>query len=99
MLKRVRAERERTRGNPDRINGALDFVSDELNGVSIDNFNNRPRPYLPLAYTSIDRMIEDNNRSRVYLGVHWHFDCEAGAQVGARVADRIYADAYQRRSG
>ena len=99
MLKRIRAERERTRANPNRLSGLLDLVSDELNGVSIDNFNNRPRPYMPLAYTSIDRMIEDNNRSRVYLGVHWHFDCERGAASGERVADRVYGDAYPRRSG
>lgn len=99
MLKRVRAERERTRANPDRLNGNIDFVSDELNGLSIDNFNNRPRPYLPLAYTSIDRLIEDNNRSRVYLGVHWQFDCDAGASDGLRVAERVWSEAYQRRSG
>jgi hypothetical protein len=99
VLKRVRAERERTLANPDRLNPAIDFVSDELNGVSIDNFTNRPRPYVPLSYTSLDQMIEDNNRSRVHLGVHWSFDCERGAESGARVAERIYADAYQRRAG
>jgi hypothetical protein len=71
-------------------------VSDELNGVSIDNFTNRARPYVPLSYTSIDRMIEDNNRSRVHLGVHWNFDCTTGAASGERVARRIYADAYRR---
>ena len=97
MLKRVRAERVRTGHDPNRINPAINFVSDELNGVSIDNFTNRPRPYVPLSYTSIDQMIEDNNRSRVHLGVHWHFDCERGAEAGVRVADRIYSDAYQSR--
>jgi hypothetical protein len=71
-------------------------VMNELNGLSIDNFTNRPRPYLPLSYASIDQMIKDNNRSRVHLGVHWHFDCERGAEAGVRVADRIYSDAYQR---
>jgi Vanadium chloroperoxidase N-terminal domain len=96
MLKRVRAERERTRFDPNRINPAINFVSDELNGVSIDPFTNRPRPYMPLAYTSIDQMMEDNNRSRVHLGVHWHFDCERGAETGVQVADRIYRNAYQR---
>jgi hypothetical protein len=96
MLKRVRAERDRTRPDPNRVNPAINFVSDELNGLSIDNFTNRPRPYLPLSYASIDQMIEDNNRSRVHLGVHWHFDCERGAEAGVRVADRIYSDAYQR---
>lgn len=99
VLKRIRAERERTRAQPDRLNPLLDFVSDELNGVSIDNFANRPRPYLPQNFTSIDQMIEDNNRSRVYLGVHWHFDCERGSVSGERVAERIYGNAYQRQSG
>ena len=97
MLKGVRAERDRTRSDPNRVNPAIRFVSDELNGVSIDNFTNQPRPYVPLSYTSIDQMIEDNNRSRVHLGVHWHFDCERGAEAGARVAARIYSNAYQPR--
>jgi hypothetical protein len=99
VLKRIRAERERTRSSPDRLNSSIDFVSDELNGVSIDNFTNRARPYVPLSYSSIDQMIEDNNRSRVHLGVHWNFDCERGARSGAQVADRTYGEAYQRRRG
>ncbi len=97
ILKRVRAERAQTRSAPDRLDPPIEFVSDELNGVSIDNFTNRPRPYMPLRYNSIDRLIEDNNRSRVYLGVHWNFDCERGAESGARVADRIYNAAYRTR--
>ena len=96
MLRKVRAERDRTRANPDRLNASIDFVSDELNGVSIDNFTNRPRPYVPRSYSSIDQMIEENNRSRVHLGVHWNFDCDRGAVSGALVADRIYRHAYQR---
>lgn len=99
ILKRVRAERQRTLVDPNRLNPSIDFVSDELNGVSIDNFSNRPRPYVPLSYSSIDQMIEDNNRSRVHLGVHWNFDCERGSDSGARVAERIYGNAYQRRAG
>ncbi len=99
VLKKVRAERERTHSDPNRLNAYIDFVSDELNGVSIDNFSNRARPYVPLSYSSIDQMIEDNNRSRVHLGVHWNFDCERGAELGARVAERIYRNAYQRRGG
>lgn len=97
-LKLVRAERERTRENPERLSGRIDFVSDELNGVSIDHLTNRPRPYVPQRYTSIDQMIEDNLRSRVHLGVHWHFDCEHGSSSGIKVAERIYQDAYTRRS-
>jgi hypothetical protein len=96
MLKRVRAERVETRSDPGRIDGAGPFVSDEVNGVSIDNFRNVPRPYLPANYTRIERMIEDNNKSRVYLGVHWNFDCEAGAASGARIAEAVYRNAYRR---
>jgi hypothetical protein len=96
MLKRVRAEHESTRQDPGRIDHAGPFVSDELNGISIDNFRNAPRPYLPVNYTRIEQMIEDNNNSRVHLGLHWNFDCELGSRSGARVADAIYRVAYQR---
>jgi hypothetical protein len=72
------------------------FVSEELNGISIDNFRNVPRPYTPLTFRSIDQMIEDNNKSRVHLGVHWNFDCELGARSGVRVADAVYQSTYRR---
>ena len=96
MLKRVRAEREPTRQDSSRIDNAGPFVSDELNGISIDNFRNAPRPYLPVNYTHIEQMIEDNNKSRLHLGVHWNFDCELGSRSGARVADAVYRNAYRR---
>ena len=41
-------------------------------------------------------MIEHNNRSRVFLGVHWNFDCDRGSESGARIADAIYNNAYRR---
>jgi membrane-associated phospholipid phosphatase len=99
MLKRVRAEREPTQRDGGRLDGVGDFVSDELNGISIDHFRNEPRPYLPIAYRHIDRMIEDNNKSRIYLGVHWDFDCKYGSESGARIADVVYRHAYRRRDG
>ena len=96
MLKRVRAEREATRANPGALDGMPEFVSDEVNGLSIDNFRNVPRPYLPTTYRHIDQMIEDNNRSRVHLGVHWDFDCKRGDKSGALIADVIYNHIYRR---
>lgn len=95
MLKRVRAERESTRGNPNALDNVPPFVSEELNGISIDNFRNVPRPYTPVVFRSIDQMIEGNNKSRVHLGVHWNFDCELGARSGARIADAVYQGAYR----
>jgi hypothetical protein len=96
ILRKVRAERAATRSDPDRLRPAIEFVSDELNGVSIDNFANRPRPYLPRTYSSVQRLIEENNRSRVHLGVHWNFDCDRGEVSGALVADGVYGHAYRR---
>ena len=95
VLKRIRGERLPTREDPGRIN--LSFVSDELDGVSIDNFRNVPRPYVPVSYKHIDHMIEDNNHSRVHLGVHWNFDCEFGAHSGRQIADYVYRKAYRLR--
>jgi membrane-associated phospholipid phosphatase len=95
-LRYVRGERAKTRAHPNRVNPRIDFVSDELNGVTIDNFVNRPRPYLPQHFTTIDEMIQDNLRSRVHLGVHWSFDGTHGASSGVRIAERIYSNAYRR---
>ena len=94
MLRKVRAERAVTKLFPDRIERAGAFVSDELDGVSIDNFSNLPRPYIPMRYESIQQMIRDNSRSRVHLGVHWNFDCDRGERSGAMVAEAIYRRAY-----
>jgi Vanadium chloroperoxidase N-terminal domain len=63
--------------NPDTLFDGLDFVSDELNGVSRDNKGAvRPRHRRNFP-GGLWRMIEENGRSRVYLGVHWIFDAFA----------------------
>ncbi len=92
MAKFVRQERPLTRHDPDRIRGP--FVSDELNGISIDHFRDETRPYFPMAYESLDHMIADNDLSRVFLGVHWRFDSNRGSESGARVARAVYNMAY-----
>ena len=92
IVKLCRSERSQTQENPDAIRG--EFISDELNGVSADAFNSRARPYYPIAYKSLDDMIEDNALSRVYLGVRWRFDCNRGVTSGARIARAIYNSAY-----
>jgi len=52
----------------------LDFVSDELNGINTDNRGTvRPRHRRNFP-GGLWRMIEENGRSRVDLGVHWVFD-------------------------
>lgn len=62
---------------PDPLFNGLDFVSDELNGISTDNKGAvRPR-HLRNFPDGLWQMIEENGRSRVYLGVHWVFDAFA----------------------
>jgi len=55
----------------------LDFVSEELNGINIDNRGTvRPRHRRNFP-GGLWQMIEENGRSRVALGVHWVFDAFA----------------------
>jgi hypothetical protein len=93
MLKLVRRERPQPGEDPEHITGS--FISEELNGISTDHFRNEPRPFVPIDYSSIDRMIEDNDIARVFLGVHWRFDCNRGSDSGRRIARAVYQQAYE----
>lgn len=58
----------------DNLFTGLDFVSDEFNGINSDN-TGTPRPRHRRNFPGgLWQMIEENGRSRVYLGVHWVFD-------------------------
>jgi len=70
------------------------FVSDEFNGVTKDNDGN-VRPYMPRSFSSLSQAEEENGQSRIYLGIHWHFDKTAGINQGRRVADYIFDHAFQ----
>jgi hypothetical protein len=94
VLKQFRAERQPGKDSND-IGTAGEFVSDELNGLAIDPVTRRLRPRLPRKYTSIDQMILDNDRSRVYLGVHWNFDAKQGDASGKKIADTIFRNIYR----
>jgi len=84
----------------------LRIVSEELNGVSQDNHGTvRPR-HLRRFPGGFRQMIEENARSRVYLGVHWIFDafmvdedddadldCNVGGvPLGLKIAEDIFAN-------
>jgi len=70
----------------DRI--AFTFVSDEFNGVTMDN-TGMPRPLLPRSFSSLSQAEEENGQSRIYLGIHWAFDKTEGIAQGRRVADYV----------
>ncbi len=91
--------------NPDDLFDNLDFVSDELDGINTDNKGTvRPRHRRNFP-GGLWQMIEENGRSRVYLGVHWVFDAFAvkgngdpnldrnvgGVPLGLKIAEDIFA--------
>jgi hypothetical protein len=69
------------------------FVSDEFNGVTIDNGGN-VRPYMPRYFTQLSQAEEENGQSRIYLGIHWAFDKTEGIAQGRQVGDYIFDHAF-----
>ncbi len=89
---------------PDSLYDDLDFVSEELNGVNRDNRGTVRSRHVRNFPGGLWQMIEENGRSRVYLGVHWVFDAFAvgkdgrpdftqavgGVPLGLTIAEDIY---------
>jgi hypothetical protein len=67
----------------------FEFVSDELDGKSVDR-DGSIRTKLKRSYNSLSKAIEENGRSRVYLGVHWQFDSDGGIDAGNKVANMVF---------
>jgi hypothetical protein len=72
---------------------AFNFVSDEYNGVTMDN-TGIARPLLPRSFSNLSQAEEENGQSRIYLGIHWSFDKTAGIAQGRRVADFVMRNAF-----
>jgi hypothetical protein len=83
----------------------LEVVSEECNGINRDN-NGAVRPRHARSFKDgLWQMIEENGRSRVYLGVHWVFDAFAvhnngkpdfsqnvgGVPLGLNIAEDLFA--------
>ena len=47
------------------------------------------------SFSSLSQAEEENGQSRIYLGVHWVFDKTEGILLGRKVADYVYAHAFQ----
>jgi len=69
------------------------FVSDEFNGVTRDNHGN-VRPLIPRSFSSLSEAEDENGQSRIYLGIHWHFDKTEGIAQGRKVADYVFQHAF-----
>lgn len=69
------------------------FVSDEYNGVTLDNQGN-VRILHPRTFTSLSQAEEENGQSRIYLGIHWAFDKSEGITQGQQIADYVFDRLY-----
>ena len=69
------------------------FVSDEFNGVTVDNQGN-PRPLIPRSFKTLSQAEEENGQSRIYLGIHWSFDKTQGIAQGRQVANYVFQNAF-----
>ena len=67
----------------------VEFVSDEFNGITTDN-TGVVRPKYTHKF-NLKTAIEENDQSRIYLGVHWQFDAKGGNQVGTAIASKVVA--------
>src|SRR5205807_8363264 len=65
------------------------IVSDEFNTVTVDQ-NGQVRPLVPRSYDSFSQASGENAQSRIYLGIHWHFDAVEGIRSGDGIADYIF---------
>jgi hypothetical protein len=70
------------------------FVSDELNGVTLDNQGN-PRALKPRTFEGLSQAEEENGQSRIYLGIHWKFDKTESIVLGNSVGDLVFDTIYQ----
>ena len=65
---------------------AFSFVSDELDGRSIDPDNTVRGRHLR-RFTGLHQAIYENSVSRVFLGVHWRFDGTSGQSATQMMAN------------
>jgi hypothetical protein len=67
----------------------FEIVSDEFNTITVDQ-NGHVRPLIPRYYDSFSQAAGENAQSRIYLGIHWHFDAVEGIRCGDDIADYIF---------
>ncbi|MGH3620920.1 MAG: hypothetical protein ACRDQ5_03905 [Sciscionella sp.] len=67
---------------PDDLADGLEFVSDELNGINVDNTGTVRQRRVRKFPGGLWQIIEENGLGRVLLGVHWVFDAFAVTENG-----------------
>jgi hypothetical protein len=72
---------------------SFQFVSDEYNGINKDAFG-KVRPLVVRNFASFTSAEFENARSRIWNGIHWQFDADAGVSLGNSVANIVFAEAF-----
>jgi hypothetical protein len=71
------------------------IISDEFNTITVDQ-NGQTRPWEPRSFTSFSEAASENAQSRIYLGVHFHFDMIAGMNQGNAIGGMVFSSIGQR---
>jgi vanadium chloroperoxidase len=82
VFQSVRRFYHKDQNGPDNLANDLKFVSDEFNGISVDNTGTVRSRHARKFSNGLWQMIEENARSRIFLGVHWVFDAFAVNAAG-----------------
>jgi hypothetical protein len=53
------------------------------------------RPLIPRSFFSFSQAEEENGQSRIYLGIHWHFDKTEGIAQGRLIGDYVFGHSFQ----
>jgi hypothetical protein len=73
---------------------SVNFVSDEYNGLNKDPITGVARRYESRSYFRLSHPEWENARSRIWLGIHWQVDADAGVILGNKVAKYVTETAF-----
>ena len=54
-------------------------------------------PGVGRSFSTFNAALEEVKDARVFAGIHWRFDCDAGQAIGEKVAQYILDNAFKRR--
>jgi hypothetical protein len=71
-------------------NTSFVFVSDEFNGLNFPAGGGPARTYKSKEYSRLSEPEWENARSRIWLGIHWQIDADAGITQGNMIGKFVY---------
>lgn len=77
---------------------SFELQSDEFNGQNHGYADPQSRPLRTLFFGRLADAEWENARSRIWLGIHWQFDADAGIEQGRAVARYVLANGFKPRA-